>query len=357
MLAVFAGCAGGVDGDQEREAASVATGATYRLIRSVSNKCLDAFGAGTTNGTNIDQWTCSSSTAQQFRVDSVGGGAVRLVNPSSGKCVDVNGAGTSNGTKIQLWTCNTSGAQSWVPEDMGNGFTRLRNPHSGKCLDVNGAGTADGTKVQLWTCNTSSAQQWKFSSVSGGGGSGGSGGGGNGGSTGGTTIHNVYITWYGFNDNSCQVESQHDCNTIAFPKSAGFPVAHDIATEGLGTFDSPNTFATAATDSGSPAELAPGTRIYVPEVRKYFIMEDQCFECGQEWFTPTQGAPETNYHVDLWMGPSFGSANTPLMSCEDQLTLGDPYHGTGTIIVNPPPDLPVDTTPLFSNDTCTAHTY
>jgi hypothetical protein len=164
-------------------------------------------------------------------------------------------------------------------------------------------------------------------------------------------ISDVYITWYGFNDNSCQVESQHNCNTIAFPKSDGFPVVHDIATEGKGTYDDPITFATAAKDSGSPAEFPPGTRIYVPLVHKYFIMEDQCYECGQEWFS------KGSYHVDLWMGPSYGSANSPLMSCEDKLTQGDPYHGTGTILVNPSKNHPVDTSPLFHNDSCTAHTY
>lgn len=167
-----------------------------------------------------------------------------------------------------------------------------------------------------------------------------------------TKLSNVYITWYGFNDNSCQVESDHNCNTIAFPKSDGFAVPHNFATEGKGTFADPITFATAAKDSGSPAEFAPGTKIYVPSVRKYFVMEDQCAECGQEWF-PNKGY----YHVDLWMGPSVGSADGPLMNCEEKLTIGAPKKGTGVIIVNPSSDLPVDTTALFSNNTCTAHVY
>jgi hypothetical protein len=190
---------------------------------------------------------------------------------------------------------------------------------------------------------------------SGGGGSGGSGGsggqGGHGGSTGGMTVNNVYITWYGFNDNSCQVESQHNCNTIAYPQSAGYQTAHEIGTEGKGTYDDPSTFATAMSDDGSSGEIPVGTIIYVPEVRKYFIMEDQCFECGQEW------AQGMNWHVDLWMGPSYGSAQQQLISCEDSLTVGATNAGTGTIIIDPPADLPVDTNPLFTNDTCTAHTY
>ncbi len=171
------------------------------------------------------------------------------------------------------------------------------------------------------------------------------------GGDGSTTLSGVYITWYGFNDNSCQIESEHNCNTIAYPKSDGYPVLHDIATEGTGTYSDPSTFATAADDSGKNAEFAPGTIIYVPEVRKYFIMEDQCYECGQEW------SAQKSYHVDLWMGPSYGSNNDSLMSCEDQLTLGEAYHGTGQIVINPPSNLAVDTTPLFTNDQCTAKTY
>ncbi len=81
-------------------------------------------------------------------------------------------------------------------------------------------------------------------------------------------------------------------------------------------------------------------------------MEDQCYECGQEWFGSRRA-----WHVDLWMGPSYGSDTTALTDCEDALTLGAPYHGTGSIVVNPSRDLPVDTTPLFSGNRCTAHTY
>jgi hypothetical protein len=167
----------------------------------------------------------------------------------------------------------------------------------------------------------------------------------------GTTRTDVYITWYGFNDNSCQIETQHDCNTIAFPKSDGWSVPHDIATEGAGTYDDPNTFATAALDDGSMAEIAVGQKIYVPSVRKYFVMEDQCAECGTDWTT------NMSWHVDLWMGPSYGSNDAALTACEDKLTIGATGAGTGTIIIDPSPSLPVDMTPLFGGDTCTAHQY
>jgi hypothetical protein len=46
-----------------------------------------------------------------------------------------------------------------------------------------------------------------------------------------------------------------------------------------------------------------------------------------------------------------------LNDCEDNMTLGDTYKGVASVIVNPPADLPVDTTPLYSGGKCTTHTY
>jgi hypothetical protein len=59
------------------------------------------------------------------------------------------------------------------------------------------------------------------------------------------------------------------------------------------------------------------------------------------------------------MGPSVSSSNpNALNACEDKLTLGEAGKGTGTIVVNPPPTYPVDTTRVFTaNNKCTAHTY
>jgi hypothetical protein len=164
-------------------------------------------------------------------------------------------------------------------------------------------------------------------------------------------LDHVYITWYGFNDNSCQVESQHTCSNIAFPKSDGWKVPHNAAKEGKGTYDDPITFATGAKDDGSGAVLPVGTRIYVPSVRKYFVMEDQCAECATDW------KKRHIYHVDLWMGPQHESSDSALTHCEEKLTIGSASHPTGVIIVNPKKDLPVDTGPLFTNGKCLANTY
>jgi len=85
-----------------------------------------------------------------------------------------------------------------------------------------------------------------------------------------------------------------------------------------------------------------------PDDRK---ADNSCAECITDW-------KKKEYHVDLWMGPSFEQNAKPLYACEDKLTQGNgPGHGTGTIIVNPAKDLPVDTTPLYLNGKCTTHIY
>src|SRR5215472_10630410 len=129
------------------------------------------------------------------------------------------------------------------------------------------------------------------------------------------TIRTVYITFYGFPDNSCQTEQQHTCNTIAYPKSGGFPTKHDVATEGSGTYSDPVTYAGAGDDNGNGGPVKPGTIIYVPYLEKYFVFEDQCAECATDWNSGH------NWHVDLWMGSNMINGGNVIINCEDQLTV------------------------------------
>ena len=51
------------------------------------------------------------------------------------------------------------------------------------------------------------------------------------------------------------------------------------------------------------------------------------------------------------MGPPFSTDSSDLESCEDNSTVGSPWvGGGGQIIVNPPPDLPVATAPLYTGN-------
>ena len=132
-----------------------------------------------------------------------------------------------------------------------------------------------------------------------------------------STTRSMWVTLYGALDNDPPGSAD-----IAYPQ------IHSQA-GGTGTYADPVTFATDRN------ELAPGTRVYYPYLKKYFIMEDDCAECDSDWSSG-------KWHIDLWAG---NSTNNGILDCEDALTQ------QGNVIVNPPSNEPVDTTPIFNTKT------
>jgi len=140
----------------------------------------------------------------------------------------------------------------------------------------------------------------------------------------------MYVTSYGFDDNSPPSDQ------IAYPKDDGYPTVHNFAYEGSGAYNDPITMASYK------AEIPIGTFIYVPFLRKYFVMEDLCGECEKNW-------QNGQYHVDLWQGPDEESNEQALEDCENKIT-----RSATPVIINPAQNLPVETTHLFTNGQCTA---
>jgi hypothetical protein len=137
-----------------------------------------------------------------------------------------------------------------------------------------------------------------------------------------TVSRKVEVTFYAAADNDPPGSAD-----IAYPNSR-----HAIA-GGTGTADDPLSLAT------DPREIRPGVLVYYPPVRKYYVMEDDCAPCIDEWNV------DRNPHVDLWMSDSNEPA---VQDCEAAFTPDDP----DTIVINPPTNLPVDTQPLFVGGKC-----
>jgi hypothetical protein len=144
----------------------------------------------------------------------------------------------------------------------------------------------------------------------------------------------MFLTFYGWYDNT--------------PPGAdiSYPQIHDTA-GGKGTFADPITFATTT------KMLKAGTKVWVPRVKKYFIMEDSCQECGDDWSGHGPNGGPGLRHIDLWLGGKGGNAFDAI-NCEDALTH---YNDDNTptlepVVVSPPSNEPVDTTPLFKSGKC-----
>jgi len=147
----------------------------------------------------------------------------------------------------------------------------------------------------------------------------------------GTTVK-AFMTLYGYADNS----------------PPGTAIAHPClhnAAGGVGTYANPVTFATDVN------ELGWCQIIYVPYMKRYFIHEDECSECDANWNASHL------YRFDMWAGGDAGSRRQPergaLRACESTWTransVADPNNPT--ITIDPPSNLPVTTTPIFSGPT------
>ena len=129
-----------------------------------------------------------------------------------------------------------------------------------------------------------------------------------------TTLNNIYVTLYGHADND-----PPGSDTTSLGGHAG----------GTGTFDDPVT--AAANSVGLSGQFSYGTKFYVPELQKYFVVAD--------YMANTSGGAN---HVDLWVQ---SQANTPASqsnAAENALT------GNYQIILDPPSNHPVNGTPLIS---------
>jgi len=130
-------------------------------------------------------------------------------------------------------------------------------------------------------------------------------------------ISNVEITYYGAGDN-CPPGG-----AIAYPK------LHQLA-GGTGDYSNPITFA------GTTSAMSAGTIIYISALKKYFILEDDCQECDDDW------SSSKKWHTDLWIGPL--TAQKGITDCEVALSNA---VGSASITVNAVAGKPVDTTPLW----------
>jgi beta-xylosidase len=150
-------------------AATVDTSAWYTLVNRNSGKALDVYGAATTDGARITQWTRNNGANQQWQFVDSGGGYYRLKSRSSGKVLDVFNRSTADGASVVQWTDGNGVNQQFRVADSADGYVRLLNRNSGKAVEVQNASTADGGNVVQYTDWDGTNQQWQLVRTDGGG--------------------------------------------------------------------------------------------------------------------------------------------------------------------------------------------
>ncbi|XVX20063.1 RICIN domain-containing protein [Actinomycetota bacterium] len=140
----------------------VVAGRSYAIASALNRtKVLDVAANSSANGTNIRIYSDNGSRAQRFTFTAAAGGSY-VIRTGPGGAVDVAYAGKTNGTNVWQWAANGSLAQQWILKPTGDAdksyyvVSRL----SGLYLDVARASTANGTNVQTWTSNGSKAQKF-----------------------------------------------------------------------------------------------------------------------------------------------------------------------------------------------------
>ncbi|MBT1003390.1 hypothetical protein KIH31_12330 [Paenarthrobacter sp. DKR-5] len=142
-----------------------------------------------------------------------------------------------------------------------------------------------------------------------------------------TTAYTTGYTWFD--------------NTPAGSSAIAYPVLHKTA-GGTGTYADPLTIAVGHSiiNGKDIPDYPAGTRMYIPDVRRYFIVEDSCGDGP----TPQDGSCHQGVNadgsgstiwLDLWLGGQSATADTAA-ACAGTVTDGS--SKLHTVVFNPAPN-------------------
>ncbi|KOU72385.1 ricin B lectin [Streptomyces sp. XY66] len=136
----------------------------FQLINRHSGMAVDVPGASASPGTELIQYTPSSSAASQwFRFIPLGGGLhdIRTLHGSTALSWDISGGGTADGARLVQWNPTYADNQRWKVSDTGDGHVTFTCARSGKVLGITGRSTSDGATLEQQTPDGSAQQQWR----------------------------------------------------------------------------------------------------------------------------------------------------------------------------------------------------
>ena len=139
---------------------STSLAGTYQITNANSGLALDTAGAGTAQGTLVDQATSSTGTDQSWTLVAAGSGLYKIVNKASGLLLGITNASTSDGGTALIWGDNGTADHLWQLIPTSSGSYKIANDNSGLLLGVTNMSTASGAQVLQWDDNGTADHLW-----------------------------------------------------------------------------------------------------------------------------------------------------------------------------------------------------
>lgn len=133
---------------------------TYQIKNVHSGLALDTAGAGTAQGTLVDQAAPGSGSTQSWKLVAAGSGLYKIQNVASGLMLGITNAGTADGGTALIWGDNGTLDHLWQLIPAGGGQYKIANDNSGLMLGVSNESTSAGAQVLQWDDNGTPDHLW-----------------------------------------------------------------------------------------------------------------------------------------------------------------------------------------------------
>ena len=142
----------------------ISTTTYYQIVNEASGMCIDDTGGSTSNGTQLQQYTCySGNLNQEWLFTATGGGYYEVTTYNSSTAAwNVVGLGTSPGTDMQLWAYGGGLNEQFEPVLLSTGYYEFIDHNSGLCLNVPGGAATNNLQLQINTCNASTSESFQL---------------------------------------------------------------------------------------------------------------------------------------------------------------------------------------------------
>ncbi len=143
---------------------SINTNYNYVLKALHDGQCLEAAGAGTTDGTNAQQSVCTGDAKQSWSLQRVSGGYYQISSVHAGadgnQTLEVSGQAVTNQANVDTYRWFGNNNQQWSFEPVAANTYNVVNRNSGQSLEVIGGQTSAGSNVDQYPWGLYDNQKW-----------------------------------------------------------------------------------------------------------------------------------------------------------------------------------------------------